>query len=285
MSEVGSEIEIQNQGQFRETSRRLKRSIKTGLGFIIENPNMIPLIGKEFLKEIPPNKKLIIATTHLSDADVAVAAYALSDNFDITIVHHSTHDNPSEDAWSWVGAAIAGRKNFLSVKSRKEEGKVIADFAPEDFEPMRDALGNGKAIIIAAHNPTYDWKLSDKGGLGAIYLAQLSDALILPVSVNIESEAKSGSLVDMRKAVSKNKRKSKAKVSIGQPINLEKVNVQKMTEILKKRKEGSSLSHQERREFTEIATKLRDQSSIVMRTLAAMLPPEKRGVWGENGRI
>ena len=283
MSEVGNESGIKDQGKSKETSIRLKISTRVGLGVLIENPSKIPVVGKEFLKEIPPNGKVVIATTHLSDADVPIATYALSDYFDITIVHHSTHDNPFEDAWSWTGAVVAGRKNFLSIKSRKEERKVIADFAPEDFEPMKSALEIGKTVVIAAHNPTYDWKLSRKGGLGAVYLAQISDALILPVSVNIESESKSGAVVDMRQAISKNKKKLKAQVSIGQPINFDKIDVQRMTEILRRRREGESLSPEEKREFSEVNAKLREQSKIVMGSLAEMLPPAKRGIW-ESGK-
>lgn len=276
MSEIGNKLGIKNKEGLKETSRRLKIAMGIGLRFILENPNKTPVVGEQHLKEIPQDKKVIIATTHLSDADVPIAAYAICDKFDIAIIHHSTHDNPSEDVWSWAGAVSAGRKNFLSVKSRKEKGKVKADFAPEDFEPMKKALEVGKAIVIAAHNPTYDWKLSRKGGLGAVYLAQISDAIILPISVNIESESKSGAIVDMRQEISRNKRKLKAQVFIGHPIVLDKINVQKIAEILRKRNGRKSLSPVEKREFSETNAKLRKQSETVMASLAAMLPPEKR---------
>lgn len=268
----------------QETSRRLRMSLSAGLGFLFENPSEIPVVGKELLKEIPPNRKVIIATTHLCDSDVPIAGLALSDSFDIAIVHHSTHDNLLEDPVSWVGAAIAGRKNFLSVNSRKQDGKVVTNFVPEDFEPMEDALDKGKTIVIAAHNPTYGWKLPQKGGLGAAYLAQLSDALILPVSINVESASKTGTLADMKKVVSTSKKKFSAQVSVGHPIDLKKIEVERIAEILKKRKEGNVLSPEEKKEFSEIHTKLQEQAEVVMSSLAAMLPPEKRGVWGDNGR-
>ena len=46
--------------------------------------------GEEHLKEIPPDKKVIIATTHISDLDVPIATLKLGKYFDIAITNQST---------------------------------------------------------------------------------------------------------------------------------------------------------------------------------------------------
>jgi 1-acyl-sn-glycerol-3-phosphate acyltransferase len=47
--------------------------------------------GEEHLKEIPPDKKVIIATTHISDLDVPIATLKLGKYFDIAITNQSIH--------------------------------------------------------------------------------------------------------------------------------------------------------------------------------------------------
>ena len=96
--------------------------------------------GEERLKEIPPDKKVIIATTHLSDLDVPIATLKLGKYFDIAITNQSIHHSFLRASSMNVGMRISGRKNFIPIDTKKVEGKRRGEFNPQNFEPMRDAL-------------------------------------------------------------------------------------------------------------------------------------------------
>ena len=47
-------------------------------------------------------------------------------------------------------------------------------------------MEKGKAVVIAAHNPTFDGKLSDNPGYLAIRAAQLiENAVVVPVAIQV----------------------------------------------------------------------------------------------------
>ena len=185
------------------TSKRLLMAIEADVKLATGD---IQTHGEERLKEIPPAKKVIIATTHISDLDVPIATLKLGKYFDIAITNQSIHHSFLGEPRTNIGLRIAGRKNFIPIDTKKIEGKKQGEFNPQNFAPMRDALEQGKTIIIAAHNPTQKWKLS-KGGYGAAYLTAICEnVVILPVVVNIESDEPLGIAKTILKDVSKKAR-------------------------------------------------------------------------------
>lgn len=274
-----------NQSERRVSSPRFRAALRVFLEFFV-NPSAISVSSKAHLKEIPSGRKVIFVTTHVTDIDVPATAYAMRD-FNPVIAHHSTHEDFLKDPVSWMGFVIAGRKNFLPVEAREREGKVRGDFDPEDYVRMEQVLEDGRSLVIAGHNPTYDGKLSRKGGIAAAYLAQKTGALIVPVSVNLGAEATIGADI-LKTAIKKgikDRKRPTMEISIGHPIDFTKfakIDVQAMDNFLRKRKEGGDLSPEDIEEYRNVIRQLREQSSHVMSSLAAMLPPEKRGTWIEK---
>ena len=262
-----------NSGEKRHTtSKRLLMAIEADVSLATGD---IQTHGEEHLKEIAPNKKVIIATTHISDLDVPIATLKLGKYFDIAITNQSIHHSFLGEPGTNIGIRIAGRENFIPIDTKKIEGKKHGEFNPQNFAPMREALERGKAIIIAAHNPTQKWKLS-KGGYGAAYLTAISENVtILPVVVNIESDEPLGMAETILKDVVK---RPDATVYIQEPIELEKINgIEDFEKILRKRKRAEKLTKEERFRFSELKTALEKRSDQIMQALASDLPKKKRG--------
>ncbi|MCL4437562.1 hypothetical protein M1513_00790 [Patescibacteria group bacterium] len=260
--------------QKEKTPLRLRIALK---GWETAAVKSVEVDGRENLKEIPPGKKIIIATTHITDLDLPIVAYELSRDFNIVITHKSTHRSLKDDPASYIGTHIAGIDNFIPLDYK--QGETIGKFNPDNFVPADKALEEGKAIVIAAHDPAKNGKMPENGGYGAAYMSGIeSDAIILPVAVDIESENNDvGNASHLIKTVAA---RPKAKMTIGEPLFLDKIEeMSEMENIMDKRKNGEALNSGENDKFHKLADRLRKRSSLIMETLAAMVPPEKRGSW------
>ncbi len=260
----------------QKSSWRLKAAFETEIKALLGE---VKIEGLDNLKEIPKGRKVVIATSHISDIDIPVAVYAMADKLDVLITNQSTQYSFMVDPASNVGMRIAGRDNFMPI-----DYKVAADpkapkepnsFNPENFENMIPAMEKGKAVIMAAHNPSHSGHL-EKGGYGAVYLAEISDAIIVPVGVSVESV--DGEQLGMAEnAVATIKNRPKTDVQIGKPFELEKIpNIQNFQTILAKRKNGEKISKEERTEFLEITKQLSDRSDKLMEKISDLVWEEKR---------
>lgn len=239
--------------------------------------------GLENLINIPENENLVISTTHLSDMDIEVAVATVAPYRNVSATSQSTHlDNPT------VGRLMrwAGENEVYGISSKfgkKATWLPAYRFNPQDYEAMKVPVEKGRIMVIAAHKPTHEWKLPDKPGLGAIYLAQISRATILPTAVNVQypefidlSSINTGVL----KRLLQGKRLD-VKVTFGKPIRLAPIPSEELTILAK------FLSHDERHKMAKVEIekaklvleKLRLQGSEVMKSLANMLPQSKRGRW------
>lgn len=253
--------------------------------FLERGFSKIEIRGEENLKALPSDAKVILAPTHLSDSDVPLTIGMLGDKFkDIAVVDASTHHNFFDSPMEYIGNVLGGKKNFIPVSQRKVTKKVIrGKFESEDFEPMHEAIEKGKALIISAYyNPTAGWKLPDKGGHGAVYLAQIADAFVVPVAVNIKSKEQVGMAgLGILRTI---KEKPEVEIVVGKPMAFPKIdNVEQFSDIIEKRKSGP-LVPEDREKFRTISDELRENSDSLMMNLARMLPKEKRGVWEERLR-
>src|SRR4051812_17479119 len=102
--------------QQRASSKRLlfvlNRIVKAFIG-------RIEVVGEHNLALVPPAKKIILATTHISDLDVAIVAVALGSNLDIALtdisVHRSIVSSLKAGDPTVLILALAGKHNFLPL--------------------------------------------------------------------------------------------------------------------------------------------------------------------------
>lgn len=234
--------------------------------------NKMEIKGQENLKNIPKDQKIIIATTHLSDLDVPAAFCALGKDLDIAITNESVHHSFREEPDTNISMRLAGKDNFIPIDyKKKDDRKSPKLFNPENFEPMLEAIGNGKRILISAQTPLQkgETKIPDSG-YGAAYLAEISDALILPVAVRLLSNQDKAMYEDRFKTLLK---KSDAEVIVGEPFKLEKIEgIERMKLLLEKRKNEGSLNKEEREEFSKLASELKEKSRQLLDKVLELLP-------------
>lgn len=215
----------------------------------------IKVSGHQNLEKIPKDRQIIFATTHLSNTDVTIAASELAKEYNIKIVQASTHDYPMQSPSGYISKIVGGSENFISIRTKKVNGKEKGFFRPEDYNPMVEHLKNGPILMAAYYNSDKryvdnalqkDVVLPEKGGVGAIWLAQKSNSVIVPTTIDIN--------------------KKLAVVHFGEALDLEKIDeIDSFKNDLEKTR--------------DISEKLRKQSNLLMSSLAKMLPAEKRGSW------
>lgn len=258
------------------------------------------------MHSVPTKTPPIFAPTHITDPDIPIATTVLGRlktsagrAFNLAIADQSVHHEPGGEFWVYLGLKIAGPENFFPLDWPKVEGKKRPRFNPKNFLPMQAAMVRGKSIVIAAHNPVFTGQLG-KGGHGAVYLAQITGQPIVPIAVDTE---KTGAL-----------HRPTARVIIGSPLHLRHIDgieqyaylIEKwesrvtseeaaILEALEEKKEHSTLTaeeseqtarleskaftDEERRMWKKLTAALREQSDILMRAIAALLPEEKRGMY------
>lgn len=263
-----------------------KKISRIGIATKINSESKVhkPIVeGLENLKKIPKTEKLIIATTHLSDIDMDTAIATVAPYRDVSVASQSTH---LENLISGSIMRWATENEIYGVSSKfgKKPTRLPAyRFNSQDYEAMREPIEKGRAMVIAAHKPVYEWKLPDKPGLGAIYLAQISKATILPTVVDVQHPE----FIDLSpinpgvlKRLLQGKR-PQVKVSFGKPIRLDPIPSEELTTV------ANFFNHDERNKMTKdeiekaktILQILQLQGSEVMESLANMLPKNKRGRW------
>ena len=257
----------------KETAFRLRLMV----GLELKILGKIQTFGREHLQEIPKDKKVIIAATHISDIDMPVVIGSLGEDFELKVTTKSMNLDMSKDTFGSLGPLIAGRDNFLPIDyGRNKEGRRMADFNPDNFKAMAAALNDDKEVLIAAHNPT-SGKLP-RGGIGASYLYQLGhgDFIILPVAVNVKSEKP----YRVGDEISLVKEHPDTDVFIGKPLELESIaGIDEYEKIIEKKNRGEELTADEVAESKRIRQLLLDNSDAIMESLAEMLPEEKRGYY------
>jgi len=214
----------------------------------------------ENLKVIPAGKKIIFATTHISDFDVQLVGCVIGNVFDR--IKLAAGDELIE---SWakplnrLGGALAGKENLLAIHSVRN-GKARRNiFNPDDFVAIKNCLDAGFVIVIAAYYDQHKfWTLPPKGGIGAVYLNHIvSDAVVIPVAVDVLSKKPLG--MEGKNLILTALIKPSVKVVIGKSISFEPIC-----------NDGT---------FHSLKTGLKMQSHLLMVELAKLLPTEKRGKW------
>ena len=231
--------------------------------------------GLEQIDRIPPDRMVIVATSHLTDLDIPATISALGNVLDLAVSDQSSHHKFSDEAAGYAAITLAGKKNFLPIDFQGSGAeKRPAVFNPDNFEPMVEAMHEGKSVLMAAHTPSLRGQL-ERGGNGVPYLASLTHALILPVAIELVSEENLGQVADQLKTALK---RPPVRVCIGEPIEFYPIpGIERLSVLIEKRRQGNTLSDDESAEFSRLSRALRQQSQMLMRVITHMVAFEKRG--------
>lgn len=232
--------------------------------------------GLEHIQEIPPDKKVVLATSHASDLDMQAAAAVLSKHFDLAIANQSTQHIFREDPAAGVGMRIVGKKNFLPVDYKKVSGvKKPRKFNPDNFLPMAGEMENGKSVLIAAHNPSFKGTL-ERAGYGATYLAEITDAVIVPVGVNVKSEklTKSGMVGHELETMVE---RPVVEVVIGEPFTAAPIEgLEDFAAIVEKRRRHEEVTPADIERLSVLKEQLRERSQLLLNKVAELMVPERQ---------
>ncbi|MBF8249852.1 MAG: hypothetical protein HW400_453 [Candidatus Levybacteria bacterium] len=249
------------------------------------------VIGQENIETIPQGKNIIIVATHISAYyDIPLVISAVSNHLkNITVVVEPRRKTFRQDPINYLGFLVGSRGKFTIDNNARN---YLNKFDPNDFVPMKKSLEDGKPLVMAAYfSPKY-FKLDElpkHGGNGAALLGLITEnAIFLPVAVNakqplnIKPTLTENNLYLLKKSI-KNGRIN-VDVTIGKPFTLNHIkNSDRLLELLQKRKSITGLlSKGEQKEYLGLKKQLKNQSKIIMRHLAELLPPQKRGVWGKK---
>lgn len=247
--------------------------------------NKPELFGAENLAQIP-EKPLVIVISHFSDLDIHTVYSCLHSklkqfrpNRSIGI---SLQSENLKDPRFAVFIQMAGKANFFEIDAKfdKTEKRLKFSFNPQNFVDMAKALKDGTDIIISAHEPLSnipdaEWVLPKRTGLGAAYLAHIADAMLLPVAVNIQTPGPVGYSCDVKGAVQRllKGQRPDVQVIIGKPLALERLD-KKELEIM-----GPYLRTKKPASGERILRTIINHGNLLMKSLADLLPQQKRGGW------
>ncbi|MDO8507586.1 MAG: hypothetical protein Q7S53_03385 [bacterium] len=250
----------------------------------------INLLGEENIAEIPKDKKVIIAATHISDQDMPLVIAALGKHFkNIAVARNEKEfDIKRDPLQKALIKFLEGGKDCNLPISYTQGNRLNSRgvFDPEDFEQMKGSLENNSPIVMAAHkfNNPGEWQLPSKAGNGVAYLSQITeDSVILPVAVDVKSDKPIGYGLDFPKIIAK---KPRVDIRIGKPFEPDRdIDTEAIKTTLEKRAIGGDISSEEKKAFRASTEKLKHLSEAVMDRLADLLPEEKRGGWGTHQNI
>lgn len=237
----------------RGSSRRFMAALEAWRQLAVGN---VTVEGLEKLQDIPPDKPIVFAVSHISDLDVPLAACVLGKNFDLGIADQSVHHSPfgkEGEFGMWVGLMLAGKENFFPIDVVRSKGEKRSRFHPENFDGIASALEGGKAILFAAHNPSKSGEGLNRSGVGVAYLTTLTNVAVVPIAISFDAK----------------KIKPNARVSVGSLMEF-----QPMESAAQIAREGRGGDKSVFRNFLDT---LRDRSESIIREIAEMLPDEQKG--------
>ncbi len=154
-------------------------------------------------------------------------------------------------------------------------------------------MEKGKTPWIAIHPFNLKGKMT-KANVGPIYLAQRTKAKIIPTALEIQGKEEDLSIHGLKGLQSLVKRLNGI-YHIGQPIELEPIDVSIIDSVIKKRKERKEkikkgeeiiledrISPEELAEFHKVHKALQEQANMVGKIISEMLPPQQQGYYQEQ---
>lgn len=149
--------------------------------------------GLDALQNIDNDHQVIIATTHRTDLDLPLSVFELSNYMDVALTDMSLNHKLGSPGsrFDRLGLIAIGESCFIPIDFQNTpNGKQVPGlFNPDNFIPMAMAMKEGKNIVVSAQNPSSTHKF-DKPGIAVPYLAAITGASVLPVSVTQLDESK-----------------------------------------------------------------------------------------------
>lgn len=225
-------------------------------------------------RENMPTGPCVVAATHLSGFDVPeVAAEMMKNRKTGMSMQSSIYDHPLPK----LLMQLMGKDNFFPLSNRNS-----SSLNDEDLKQMETAIvKDGRTIVVAAHNPTKEWKLPDNPGLSAVILAHAAKVPLVPVALDIQSRipVREGIISIVKNAL---KHRPGSKIIIGNPMSLPEISDGKLEAAINlfspdKRR---AMTKEQIEEAQGVLDILKSEAGEVMKALASNLPPEKRGKWG-----
>lgn len=296
-----SGLEIPNPQESQSVPRqwRFDRLMELNRQFVFKRPEVL---GIENLAEIPANSPLLVITSHFSDADVQTVESVLRPRLrqvrpdrglGISLQAHNLVDPVTA-----LPIKLAGREHFFEydVRFDKPTNHLQFIFNPENFRKMAQALLGRRDLITAAHEPLSNipgsaWELPNRSGLGAAYLAQLTNATILPATVDIQTTHPVAMAVDIQGTIKRlvTGQRANVRVILGRSLRLDPIDqealgvferyISRLGQPEESRSQIAALSPAEKAQARVVLRQLRDQSDLIMRKIAELLPEQKRGRW------
>lgn len=220
-----------------------------------------------------PSGACVVATTHLSGYDVPEVTAEMMKSRNAGMALQSTILN---FPLSRPFIHMLGKENFFPLSNRNS-----SILNAEEIGQLKNAIvKDGKTLVVAAHNPTKDWKLPDNLGLAAVILAHEAKAPLVPVALDIQYKTYPKPRRLVRNSILG--KKPDAKIIIGNPMSFPEIPHDKLQSAinlysLDKRR---VMTREQVREAQETIEILRVEAGEVMKALARNLPSEKRGKWG-----
>lgn len=252
-------------------------------------------IGQENFDLVPKGRSIVVASSHLKVFDLPFVASAVPNEFQIGLPNVSVQ-------WRFLGdpaintlMRIAGRRNFFKIDypGYKHATPVLppSRLNMKNFEVMAEEMKNGMTPVISLYTPSSEDRIPAETGVGAMLLAQLTDALIVPASVVFDTDdprvGQAGVINFVRTAI----KHPNVRISFGAPIELEKIDVKPLSSFLALRSQKGGgrkpsgtpdpeweLSRQRAREVRDALAK---QGSVISQKILAMTN-ESRILFGKN---
>ena len=235
--------------------------------FVLEGEKNIPKARRGDTKD-----NFIITSSHFCNLDSLAAIRTFGKRFDL---HFAIESVLLRSIPHLIVFLLAGIRNFspLSYSRRNKVGV----FNPQDFERLTKQMEKGKTPWIVIHPFTTDGEMK-RASIGPIYLAQKSNARIIPTA--LEARGATISLETMSDYIkglfcggmTLNYR-------IGKTIKLAPINISIIESVFQKRTNGQAITLEERKTLKEVHIELKQQADYVARIIASMLPDEQKGIY------
>jgi hypothetical protein len=239
-----------------------------------------PVEGTSNLEEIDLNRPVMFVGTHLTDVDIQIAVdrlYTLK-GYEMVVANQTTQHKPKDFASKAISLVldVMGRDRFYPLGWEwGREGKAQTVFKLDDYKKLKEQVfGRKRVLVVAGHNPTLDGKLAKNPGLAAAMVTQVAEGVqIVPVAVVLAGKAPDA--YDLAGSI-KRRGSQNPRMVIGKVFSVDKKISDEELGELERGFEGEL-----KRKLVGV---LRETGGEIMRRLAELLPAEKRGVWGNQGK-
>ena len=188
-------------------------------------------------------------------------------------------------AINWL---IRDRFSPLSYHEDKEGKHGV--FNPDNFTELSEKMEEGRTPWIAANAFSPEGKMQ-KAGIGGVYLANKTNAVIIPVALSVDGGSASmeeaslgvkqvmGGDISGLKEIPKSLKglgKQTATYRIGEPVELPDFDMSGFDQYFNKKRNGEVITKEDREGFKVGHAHLKELSEMIGLEIASLLLPEER---------